>query len=45
MVIGALAAAMVPEIEGGSADLWLRLNRQLRVRDGKLTEDSNRCKI
>lgn len=45
MVIGALAAAMVAEIDGGSADLWLRLNHQLRVGDGKLAQDSNRCKI
>lgn len=45
MVIGALAAAMVAEIDGGSADLWLRLNHQLRVGDAKLTEDSNRRKI
>ena len=37
MVIGALAAAMVTEIDGGSADLWLWLNRQLRVGDGKHT--------
>lgn len=45
MVIGALAAAMVAEIDGGSADLWLRWNHQLRVGDGKLAQDSNRCKI
>ena len=37
MVIGALAAAMVTEIDGGSADLWLWLNHQLRVGDGKHT--------